>query len=218
MIHRDYIMRLIEQMVAVLARVLFNKEIRNYDQALQEIDNALKEMFGWGTDFTTTLSAGDLLAHLENVEGQYWEKCLVAAELINEEAQVFALKNGHSPMITDLYYKAFTFYFNAVQNAGDYPIGPYKYKLEQLAGLLAQEDLPEHKIRLCEYYEWCGNYARAEDIYYELLEIDHPGMIPLLNAFYQRLLTKSDAQLATGNLPRNEVQDGILELQAYDQK
>jgi len=211
-------MRLIEQMIAVLARILFNKEIRNYDQALVEIDNALKAMFGWGTDFTTTLSAGDLLARLETVEGQYWEKCLVAAELINEEAQVFALKNGHSPMITDLYYKAFIFYFNAVQNAGDYPVGPYKYKLEQLAALLAQEDLPEHKSRLCEYYEWCGNYARAEDIFFELLETDRASIIPHLNAFYQRLLTKSDAQLVKGNLPRHEVQDGILELKALKRK
>jgi len=218
MIHRDYIMRLIEQMVAALTRILFNKQIHNYDQALQEIDNALKAMFGWGADFTTTLSAGDLLAHLETVEGQYWEKCLVAAELINEEAQVFALKNGRSPMITDLYYKAFIFYFNAVQNAGDYQIGPYKYKLDQLATLLAQEDLLEHKSRLCEYYEWCGNYARAEDIYYELLETDRAGIMPLLDAFYQRLLLKSDAQLAAGNLPRNEALEGIAELQALNRQ
>ncbi len=213
MIHRDYIMRLIEQMVAVLARVLFNKQIHNYDQALHDIDKALQSMFGWGSDFTTTLTATDLLAHLENVEGQYWEKCLVAAELINEEAQVFALKNGHSPMITDLYYKAFLFYFKAVQNAQDYDVNSFLHKLDYLANTLTQDDLPDTmKQELCDYYEWCGNYARAEDIYYELLELDRDAAIPLLTAFYTRLLAKSDEQLQAGNLPRNEVQDGMNEI------
>jgi hypothetical protein len=47
MIQKDYIMRMIEQLSVVLMKILFNKEIKNYAQALFEIDSAYKNLLGF---------------------------------------------------------------------------------------------------------------------------------------------------------------------------
>ena len=43
------------------------------------------------------------------------------------------------------------------------------------------------------------------------LAADYPAVLQLGNAFYGRLLAKSDAALEMGNLPRTEVEQGSEE-------
>jgi len=67
---------------------------------------------------------------------------------------------------------------------------------------------------LMQYYERIGNYAKAEDALFEILEADatRPELLEFGRLFYQRLLNQNDDALSLGNLPRAEVQAGLAEL------
>ncbi len=209
MLEKDYLMRMIQQLTIVLAKILFNKDIRNYDLALKEIDDAFKSMLGWDHDFATSLTSLELFDKLELIDGKYWEKCLVAAELINQEAQVYELKRGRSPLITDLYIKAFLFYLQVVENAQNYNTENCFLNLEYIANILVNEELsPDFKYRLCGYFELSGRFDRAENIYFELFEAKEPRALDKITEFYNRLLSRTDAELESGNLPRHEIEEG----------
>ena len=209
MLEKDYLMRMIQQLAIVLAKILFNKDISNYDLALEEIDDAFKSLLGWDTDFTTSLTSLELFEKLELIEGKHWEKCLVAAELINQEAQVYELKRGYSPLITDLYKKAFLFYLQVIENEQNYNTERCFRNLEYIANILLEEDLPvDFKYSLCKYFELSDQFDRAENIYYELLDEKESGAKEKIKDFYTRLLARTDAELEAGNLPRNEILEG----------
>ena len=67
---------------------------------------------------------------------------------------------------------------------------------------------------LMRHYERIGEFARAEDVLFAMVESE-PANVELLDfgaAFYRRLLELSDDALAAGNLPRAEGQAGLAEL------
>jgi len=61
------------------------------------------------------------------------------------------------------------------------------------------------------YYERMGRYDRAEDVLYEILEVK-PEFSNEGVQFYERLLKRSDEELVKGNLPRDEVLEGMQEM------
>ena len=99
------------------------------------------------------------------------------------------------------------------------PAPPFPPETPSIAALttpLASYRLPqETNARLLQYYEQVGAYAQAEDVLYALLADapDDPTLRALGRAFYQRLLRQPDACLIAGNLPRDEVQEGLARLQ-----
>jgi hypothetical protein len=68
--------------------------------------------------------------------------------------------------------------------------------------------------RLMRHYERTGEFAKAEDALFGMLDIESGNreLLDLGAAFYRRLLDLSDDALALGNLPRAEVQAGLAEL------
>jgi hypothetical protein len=68
---------------------------------------------------------------------------------------------------------------------------------------------------LMQHFERTGEFARAEDAFFTTLdsEPDNMALVEFGIAFYQRLLTQSDAALVEGKLPRAEVEEGLRELQ-----
>ena len=85
-----------------------------------------------------------------------------------------------------------------------------------LAGLRGQPLPPRACAAVMLQYELVGEYAKAEDALFALLESEpeNPALIELGFAFYERLLRQSDAALSAGNLPRAEVEAGLSELRA----
>jgi hypothetical protein len=69
-------------------------------------------------------------------------------------------------------------------------------------------------VLLMEHYEQTGQFGKAEDALFAILDgdVDHEVALNFGISFYERLLGKSDAQLADGNLPRNEVEASLQEL------
>jgi hypothetical protein len=68
---------------------------------------------------------------------------------------------------------------------------------------------------LIQHYERIGNFAKAEDTLFALLDSDpgNPAIIEFGIAFYHRILNESNDLLESGNLPRSEAEDGLRELE-----
>jgi hypothetical protein len=93
----------------------------------------------------------------------------------------------------------------------------YADEIEPLAAALAVYKLPVPAMdRLWRYYEKKGDFAAAEDLLHELLEETESDPVRVKRGvdFYRRLLQRSDAELAAGNLPRDEVEEGIKRLES----
>jgi hypothetical protein len=65
-----------------------------------------------------------------------------------------------------------------------------------------------------QHFEQLGEFAKAEDVLFATLDAQpaQPGLREFGMAFYQRLMSKSDAALSAGNLPRPELEAGLAEL------
>ncbi len=66
------------------------------------------------------------------------------------------------------------------------------------------------------HYERMGAFAKAEDARYALLEAapDDTEIVDWGIEFYERLHGIGDTALETGNLPRSELDTGLVELRA----
>jgi tetratricopeptide (TPR) repeat protein len=87
--------------------------------------------------------------------------------------------------------------------------------LEDLADRLGKSSRSARvDATLALFYEQAGQFAKAEDALFSLIEAA-PGNTDALAmgaAFYGRLLRLDDGQLAAGGLPREEVEAGLAEL------
>ncbi len=107
MIERDYIMRLAQQLAAVVARVLRLRELEKYDQAQQELEQACGELLGLNYELLLSLdaaTAAQLLGHEEKIK--------IAAKLMHEEGELlehqgrFELAHARRQRALELYLEA----------------------------------------------------------------------------------------------------------------
>lgn len=91
MIERDYIMRMIAQLAAVMAKILGAKSAQNYAEARQIAQNAYAQLFGLNGELVEHLDA-PTLALL--VGGK--EKIKALAALLREEGEILHLQGNPS--------------------------------------------------------------------------------------------------------------------------
>jgi tetratricopeptide (TPR) repeat protein len=110
MIERDYLMRMMAQLAAVLARVLGAKNARNYAEALQIVQDAYGELFGVQSELVEQMDAATLALLLSD-----WEKIKGLASLLREEGDVLLLQ-GKQEKGCEKYEKALALYQEAVRS------------------------------------------------------------------------------------------------------
>jgi hypothetical protein len=91
-------------------------------------------------------------------------------------------------------------------------------RVELLRELLQDTELPVRTLAmLMQYYERNGEYGKAEDMLFAMLEAEfgHSNIVDFGVAFYKRLLAQSDKALVDGNLPRSEVEYGLKEFETW---
>jgi hypothetical protein len=87
--------------------------------------------------------------------------------------------------------------------------------VDALVHSLADEPWPARtQVLLMRHYESSGQFGKAEDALFYILDTtsNDPGSLAFGAAFYERILRRTDASLADGNLPRPEAEDGFREL------
>jgi hypothetical protein len=93
MIHRDYIMRMMELFVRALAKICLLTEQRQYDEALAEIDRTGELFFGKDFKLYKILSEADLFRLLTSDGMLDANRCLVLAELLKAEGEILEDQN-----------------------------------------------------------------------------------------------------------------------------
>src|SRR4030043_328375 len=91
MLSEDYIMRMINQALAVLLIALGLKKAGQYTEALQTFDQAIENLLGLNAHLAKQLDDSQLLDRLTFLGKLDVERLLVLADIYREEAEVHAL-------------------------------------------------------------------------------------------------------------------------------
>ena len=212
MIRSDYIMRMIEQIAQVLAKVLFNKKAGNFAEAEINLENAFNNIIGLNSLLVSSLSTQDIITLLGiNKDKQTAAiKCLFTAKLLKEKAEIDKLnkKNvGHEPD----YHKILNLFLYGIINNhnSDIDVSDYYDDVDEIAQIINSELSLETRFELFRFYDIAGRYDKAENELFRLKESNYPDIITIGISFYKKLENTSDENLLKGNLSREEVASGF---------
>jgi len=205
---RDYLMNMIEQMTEAVGQILQLKRELKHQEALLVIDELLDKRFGISGNLIRSLSDKDLMAVLTTNGVIETDKLQAIAVTLKQESELHGeLGNEDASFSSGL--KALQLFMRlSLVGAEPTIVNPSK-EAEQLLEQLKAYELPPHaKLLQAEWLEGEGQFARTEDVLYELLE---DGIVTSeeVEGYYRRLLFYEDERLEAGGLPREEVQYGL---------
>jgi Family of unknown function (DUF6483) len=218
MIRRDYILRMIEEFFQALSRIKSLKSARQWRDADASIDQEFQRLIGMGAQAVAQLSETELLARLVRGEPTLavQEKTLIVATLLKEAGDVLT-EQGRQEESRTSYLKGLHLLLDTLARGEVFECPQFVPKVEEFVTALGDSPLPlETQARLMQHYEHTGEFAKAEDALFAMLdaEPENPPLLELGISFYRRLESQSDARLADGNLPRAEVEAGLADLNA----
>lgn len=212
MIRRDYIMRVVQEMVQVLARVVFLKSRQENDQALREIDAALNGLAQPGTGSTGEFSVDQWIELCRKHEQAASGLMVTVADLLRERGELFARQNQPEPA-QRARVLALGLLLEALLNGETYVTLERVAKVDLLLDETSPGPLsPPVFRRLLGYFAARGRFAKAENVLFDWLDLGDPEAVNQGERFYERLLAQNDATLAHGDLPRAEAEQGLREM------
>jgi hypothetical protein len=215
MMNKDYILRIVERLGRALAIILQLREFNKYEEALIYIDDLLLQTVGLTSSFINSITDEMLIQALSPLGELNLDKCLWVAALLKAEGDVYRDQNNQ----TECYYrylKSLNLFLEAQFHERALCQAQFYTETDELLRFLSDYELPARTRRkLIGYYELTGHYAKAEDILFDLLEVDarNPLLRQEAEAFYTRLLAQSEYDLQAGHLSREEVLEGLAQLQ-----
>jgi hypothetical protein len=216
MIRRDYILRMIEQFIQALARLRSLKEERQWEEVAGTLDEEFNRFVGAGAQAVEKMSDTELLARAIRGEPALAvrDKTLLLAGLLKEAGDAAAAQERDEESRA-WYLKGLHLLLETLGREDAFEVPECVPRVEALVSALAGAPLPlETEARLMQHYERTGEFGRAEDALFAILERQaaNPALIEFGVAFYERLARQTDANLEAGNLPRAEVEAGLAEL------
>ena len=216
MIRRDYLLRQIEQFVAMLAKIAGLAKNEQWQEASTSVTGEFQRLTGVDGSEVLRMSETELLARL--IQGEptllVESKAFMLATLLKTSGDLLAAQ-GRLEETREYYLKGLqllldTFGRNEITERPDFVPAVEAF----LTGLRdAPLPLPTNAM-LMRHYERTGEFAKAENALFAMADSE-PANVELVDfgaAFYRRLLGLNDDALAAGNLPRAEVQAGLAEL------
>ena len=211
MLQRDYLMKMTQMLATVLTKVLFNKEKKNYIEAEKEIESAAKTIVGLDLNLIKILNVEDVLK-LMKTSDVYAGRCLISAELLKEYGDILGEKERINESM-DIYIKSLCLYLETILTKELPEPETYYDRINFLIkNLTSPETDTDLKLKIFQYYEFSGQYSKAEDVLFELMDSDTEGIKDKALKFYERLQKKSDEELGKGNFSHGEVEDSIEEI------
>jgi hypothetical protein len=216
MIRRDYILRQIEQFVAMLAKIAGLTKNEQWQEASTVTAVEFQRLMGMDAAEVLQMSETELLARLIQGEPVHVVemKGFMLATLLKTRGDLIAgqgrPEDGRQYCLKGLNLLLDTFGRSEVTERPDFVPA-----IEAFLTGLRDAPLPaKTSAMLMRHYEQTDEFARAEDTLFGILDAG-PDQVEFLDfgrSFYRRLLELSDDSLTAGNLPRVEVEAGLAEL------
>jgi hypothetical protein len=221
-IRRDYILRMIEEFFEMLSRLDAQKRGQLWQEASGTLDEEFQRLVGTGAEGVARLSETELLALLvESGPTQVAQTKVLMLARLHKEAGDVAAANSQVDQSRACYLKGLHLLLDTLGRGEVSDCPEFVPQVEAFVLALAEAPLPlQTQAMLMEHYERAGEYGKAEDALFAMLETE-PGNLEIRNfgiAFYQRLAHQSDTVLAEGNLPRAELESGLRQLQGEEQQ
>ena len=211
MLQRDYLMKMTQMLATVLTKVLFNKENKNYMEAEKDIESAAKTLVGLDLNLLKILNVEDVLK-LMKTSDVYAGRCLISAELLKEYGDILGEKERINESI-DIYIKSLWLYLETILTRElPEPEAYYDRINFMIKNLTTPETDTDLKLKIFQYFEFSGQYSKAEDVLFELMDTDTEGIKDKALKFYERLQKKTDEELGKGNFSHGEVEESIEEI------
>lgn len=218
MIRRDYILRMIEEFIRVLTQIRALKKGQRWQEAAGVIDEEFQRLAGAGAQAVAQLSETELLAKL--IQGEptqaVRDKALLLTTLLKEAGDLAAAQD-RTEESSACYLKGLHLLLNTLARDEIDRCPDFVPKVEGFVAALQGLPLAIRTLALLmEHYERTGQFGKAEDAFFGILDAQ-PNDTEALDfgiAFYERLNGRSDAALVEGNLPRPELEAGLVELRA----
>ncbi|MHB1418400.1 MAG: DUF6483 family protein [Bacillota bacterium] len=217
MFQKDYIMRMIEQLSIVIARVMGLKAANKHEETLQVLNEALYHFTGLSEETIEKLSYRDLINIVCGDKEIHPEKCFMLAQLLKEKADVYANMDEMNKAY-NLYLKSFNINIATILTNTSSYLEPNYSDIDQTIDILKQFQVPfETQMLLFRYYELTMKYDKAEDELFELLDRSNDREVLLSEGaeFYERLKGKMPEELKKGNLPMDEVLEGMEKIKGF---
>ena len=153
MLTEDYIMRMINQVLALFLQALGLKKAGQFSEALQVFDQAVESLLGLRASLANQLEDRNLLAMLTFQDKLDVDRLLVLADIYREEGEVHALQGqpGQSQFAAQ---RSLRLYLEAALATGANQSLELVQKIEAQRSRLSAPDLPvETRLALLDYFD-----------------------------------------------------------------
>lgn len=217
MIYEDYFLRMIEDFFRFLERIAALKLNRRWDEVTVELKAFFQQVFKCDPEDIVGLSESELFARVIQGEPTHAvrTKLFVACRLLEEAADA-AVVEDQLGLARELYVKSLNLLLETLA-FGETPETPeFVPKVDGLVRALDPSPLPARtQAMLMRHFEQLGEFGRAETALFGLRDLnpENEAVMELGRGFYERLRSRPDDILASGGLPRDEVEAGWKEFQ-----
>jgi hypothetical protein len=216
MLKQDSILRLIEQVAQALRHVIGKIQTEDPATVQQDLDEALTDLTGLSFDVLDSLPLSSILSVLDSHSEPNPARILAIAECSFVRAKI-ADAADHPDIALRARITGLTLFLEGLSLFRHEALADAEARTEELILALTSVDLPrETVLRLFRFRAATGRFADAENALFEILERRPatPDLVDEGTAFYRRLLSLSDEELEAGNLPRDEVAEGLEDLES----
>ena len=217
MMNKDYILRIAERFGRALAIILHLRQSNKYEETLIYIDAVFLQTTGFTSSFVNSASEEMLLQMISPLGVLNVQKCVWIGLLLKEEGDVY-VEMGNEDESYYRYLKSLHFFLEAAKQSSEVRdidiVSAVEYDLRALETF----ELPQKtKLAVFSYFESMGQYARANDMLFEMIETGEDpidaGVVGQGRVFYERLRSKSDTELETGGMSREKVEQSLAQLE-----
>lgn len=213
---KDYFMKIVEQFTLAVGKILGLKAENRIEESQEVLDDTLKYFTGLDREVLEALPCEILVSRVSGSREMNAEKCLMLSELLEQQAGIYETKQEMS-RARNLYLKSLKIIMTAALDGEDSSLEQHS-QVDGLVAKIGRFALPyESKLLLFQYYELGKNYAKAEDLLFDLVEATEANndIVAKGQAFYERLMQKDETELEEGNLPMDEVLEGLASLKEH---
>lgn len=211
MFQRDYFMRMISQMTEALGQVMGLRKQMKQEEALFVLDDLLDKHFRLSSKLIRSLSDEDLMKVM-TTNGIVDTDHLQAIAIILKQEALLHGELGREAERFGLYNRSLRLFLRLSLMKADPTIVEPKEQILELLELIREYELPVPTKRLLmEWHEAEARFDKTENVMFELLE-ERALSAEEAAEVYARLLERSDEELEAGGLPREEIRQGLAEL------